>query len=378
MREQELDLLNQEYTSQRHNFDRRFYASVGADVPHASTLLEEVFNDLDQQKFGVSWWIGCPIPERILMSDYLYQCLDAIEKNLGEAKLHYFEWLDARDRQNERIVNVVTRDECGDLRQKMPPSNAPIDDLPTRLEALHLCGFFRAIGSCVDCLGAAIIGVLGLKTGLRKSDMASAEKALAKINTPITPGEQLQVEFMTQLETTKRNSGPVDWFEWTMQYRNMFVHRGRRLIYNQLMPRDVDLYDDLGHLIPRMTSTLHMATNPDKSDVEALIMNRVVLSEDADVTFRGVFQSCRQVLETTCERLLAIWRQRRLDPALIEQPAVQWSGQGRPCAFSGYTPDAEPLGADEMTGHPIVFQRMLAAAVDDAHRNFWDNSPWAE
>jgi hypothetical protein len=28
--------------------------------------------------------------------------------------------------------------------------------------------------------------------------------------------------------------------------------------------------------------------------------------------------------EAVCERLLTIWREQREDPALIEQPAMQW------------------------------------------------------
>jgi hypothetical protein len=43
---------------------------------------------------------------------------------------------------------------------------------------------------------------------------------------------------------------------------------------------------------------------------------------------------------------------------------------------TGYTPSAEPLGADEMIGHRVLFHRMLAASAYDAHRNLWTNSPW--
>src|SRR4029453_7727149 len=121
------------------------------------------------------------------------------------------------------------------------------------------------------------------------------------------------------LQTVKNDSGPTDWFEWTIQYRNMFVHRGRRLIYNQLKPRDVLLLDHMERVIPRSTSSLHMATHPDKSDAEVLIRNRIVLNEDADVTFNGIFTSCRDMLEAVCERLVSIWEARRADPALIEQ-----------------------------------------------------------
>lgn len=376
MRNEEMDRLSQPYTTARGNLDRRFYSSIGADVPHASELLSEIFNDLDERTFGVSWWESLPPEERILISDYLYQCVDGIEKGLGEAKLHYFEWLEARDKQNQRIANVISRNEYGELEQKMPASHAAIDDLPNKLEALHLCGFFRAIGSSLDCLGAAIIGVLGLPAPLRKSDIISAEKALARITAANSQGEQLQLDFKAFLESVKQRSGPEDWFEWTMQYRNMFVHRGRRIIYNQMKPREVLLLDHLERIIPRATSSLHMATHPDKSDAEALIQNRIVLNEDADVTFNGIFASCRNMLEVVTENLLSIWRERRANPTLIEQPADQWSSLFKPCKFTGYTPNAEPLGADTMISHPVLRHRMLSASVDDAHRGLWLNSKW--
>jgi hypothetical protein len=161
-----------------------------------------------------------------------------------------------------------------------------------------------------------------------------------------------------------------------MQYRNMFVHRGRRVIYNQIKPRDVLLLDHMEQIIPRSTSSLHMATHPDKSDAEALIRNKIVLNEDADVTFNGIFGSCRDVLDVVSERLVSIWKERRAAPTLILQPASQWSGSFRPCQFTGYTPNAEPLGADMMIGHPVLRHRMLSASVDDAHRGLWVNSKW--
>lgn len=38
MRKEELELLAQEYTESRRDFDRRFYDAIGADVPHAGKL----------------------------------------------------------------------------------------------------------------------------------------------------------------------------------------------------------------------------------------------------------------------------------------------------------------------------------------------------
>jgi len=159
VRQEEISNLNEPYTNPRVEIDRRFNSSIGADVPSASQLVKEIFNDLDEASFGISWWKSVAPEQRILIGDYLYACADGIERNLAEAKLHYWEWLDARDRQNKRIADVIKRYPNGELGIKTPPSCAPIDDMPSKLEELHICGFFRAIGSSLDCLGGAIIGV---------------------------------------------------------------------------------------------------------------------------------------------------------------------------------------------------------------------------
>jgi len=378
MRQEDIKTLIERYTSQRTELDRRFESSIGANVPSAGRLFIEICRDLDTASFGISWWGTVPVEERILISDYLYQCAEGIEKNLAEAKLHYLEWLHARDRQNSQIADGIKVDQNGELYFKPPTSNAPIDDLPTKLEGLHLCGFFRAIGSSLDCLGAVIIGVMGLDTSLRRSSINIAEKVLSNVKTTGDPGLQLQLDFRVFFGEIKKSSGPEDWLEWADQYRNMFVHRGRRLTHNQVQPREPPLYDSAGQWIPRAISTLHLAKYPDKSDAEAFIRLDMILSEDAEETLSGVFQSCKELEEHVCNRLLSVWEERRAHPSLIEQPRTQWADKKvRSCRFNGYAPVATPGIADSMTGNPVLFRRMLAASADDAHRSkVWANSQW--
>lgn len=380
MRQEELTLLNEPYTDARGDIDRRFDSKVGADIPSAINLFNEITGDLDTKSFGISWWQMVPVQERILISDYLYQCGDGVGKNLVEAKLHYWEWLDAREKQNHRIADGIKYQLDGEPYFKHPPSHSASDDLINRMETLHLCGFFQAIGSSLDCLGALIIGVLGLDTSLRHSSINSAEKSLLKVKDLGLPGIKLQIEFRNFFENVKTSSGPVDWLEWADQYRNIFVHRGRRLTHNEIIPREPPLYNPQGMRIPRVTSLMHLAKYPDKSEAEALVKLDMLLDEDADETLKGVFKSTRELEEATCERLLAIWQERRNNPSLIEQPPTQWTTKRlRQCSFSGYDPKAEALDLDAMTGHPVLFNRMKAASADDAHRDItWANSPWMD
>lgn len=378
MRNADFNKLNKPYNERNGLFDHRFEAAIGADIPSAEKLVEDIFNDLDVNTFGVRWWSSLPTQERILISDYLYQSVNGIEDNLVEAKLHLLEWIDAREKNNDKIADVISRNKFGELQVKMPPSKNAQDDLLNKLEGMHICGFLRAIGSSLDCLGATIIGVLALPTSLRRSDIAKAEKALNKIQPLGDKGSQIQFDFKDLFERFKKSVGPEDWLEWTDQYRNMYVHRGRRTTFHQIVPRENPIYDANGKWIPRANSTTHLAKYPDRSDAEALIKGKdVQLNEDAEVTLKGIFNSARNLNENLCEELLKIWRERRNDPFCLEQPQVQWDNKIRPCNFTGYTQNIEPFNADVMISNPITLRRMLASSLEDKQRNFWNNSNWS-
>ncbi|MFN0141202.1 MAG: hypothetical protein ACKVQW_14075 [Pyrinomonadaceae bacterium] len=373
MRREDLKRLEKPYDREtRIEIDRRFHASIGADVPSANALAREIWRDLEPDVFGIGWWT-LPDDERILIGDYLYQCTVGIATNLVEAKLHYLEWLDARDRANDRIADVVKFDAFGNSDLKMPPSRAPIDDLPNALESLHICGFFRAIGSSLDCLGAAIIGVLALKAGLRRSDIGVAEKALQVADA------QIQKDFLDFYSDAKAVVGVNDWFEWTNAYRNMLIHRGRLIVQYQLVQRENPLLDARGKTIIRTKATKHLSKFPNKSDVEVWLQPPSrVLDEDAEVTLQGVFRSCRDLEETVCEQLVRIWKERRANPTLLEQPISQWKKPTRSTAFNGYSTPSKGVGGDMGMMNPVVGRRLRASAADDAHRHRWHGSKWAE
>ena len=374
MRREDLRQFEEPYAESRIEIDRRFHASIGADVPSANALVREILNDLDDTTLGIRWW-NLPNEERILISDYLYQCGFAIETNLVEAKLHILEWLDTREQENWRLADVVSIDGLGNVSAEIPSSTAPIHDLPARLEDMHICGFFQAIGSSLDCLAAVIVGVLGLDTPFRRSGTIQTEQALQGI---ASNGNRIQLDFRDFYETTKTACGPDDWLSWAQQYRHMLIHRGRRLIRHTLAARENPLFDSRERLIPRTNVTTHLSKDPDRSDVEAWIKSRyITLQEDAEITLNGVFNSSRVFEETICGRLVSIWQERRQNPILIQQPASQWNSNIRACNFDGYSDEGEDESAGRSgMANRVVLHRMLAAAVDDQHRGFWASSPY--
>ena len=374
MRREDLTKLETPYQESKTEIDRRFHTALEADVPSANILVREILGDLDRTTYGIPWLTGITDQERVLISDYLYQCAYAIETNLVEANLHILEWFDARDHQNRRIADVVQY-EGGEFKQKMPPALAPIDDLPARLGDMHVCGFFQAIGSSLDCLSAVVVGVLGLKSKLRRCDIGKMEQAFNKIP---ADGSVRQVEFPDFYEAQRKDAGPDDWLNWTNQMRNMLIHRGRRIIYHSLVQRCNPLLDSKGKTIMRSDATMHLPKDPDRSDVEAWIKDpNIVLSEDAGITLTGIFKSCRQFHESICERLVTVYRERRTDPPLITQPASQWDLDIRESSFEGYEPPRSSLDEDNVgMSHGTVLHRMISAAVMDQQRTFWEGSPY--
>ena len=121
---------------------------------------------------------------------------------------------------------------------------------------------------------------------------------------------------------------------------------------------------------------MHLVREPDKSDAEGFMQKNVVLNEDATSTLTGIFKSCRDMEETICERLVAIWRQRRSDPALIEQPARQWDSNFKSGSLGGYDLNAEPIEKDAVIGSGVMLDRMISSGTVDTLHSMWKNTPW--
>jgi hypothetical protein len=125
MRQEEIEMLSERYDLQAQHEVDLFDAVIVASLAGANGLSQDILNDLDPKTLGVSWWSSLPVQERILIGDYLYQCANGIEVNLAEAKLHYIEWLDARDRINRRIAGSVSVDSSLQTRCLLRPSMMP-------------------------------------------------------------------------------------------------------------------------------------------------------------------------------------------------------------------------------------------------------------
>ncbi len=374
-RPKEKQILDTPYEPLNIDNDRRFANAIGARVFSSAKLGKEIHDDLDTNTFGISWWSHLNQQERILASDYLYQCVSGIEANLIEARLHYYMWQHVRDLQDEKIKDAVQLDQNGTPQTKLPPSTTPYDDLPNKLEGMHITGFFRAIGSSLDCLGAVIIGVLGLKKELRICYFKTAQGALSNLENAQPPANPIHFAFRDTYNKAVSNCGPKGWINWATLYRNSLVHRGRPVWTHQLHPRPI--INMPGATRFQTSQETHLEKYPDWSDVESWIKtDHPVLAEEANRTLSGIYVSSMKFSEAICCELLSIWQTRRMEPNLVKQPKNQWALSGKRCGFDGYS-SRQDLEFDSVTTSPILLKRMRAASVHPKHaRNLWQDSLW--
>ena len=353
-----------------------FADAIGVAIPSMRELHNEVFSDLDDKRHGIGWWAPHPgTSRRILISDQLLMCIASIETNLVEAGLHLMEFRDFEEQQDRIIARAIQHDRQGRPSIKMPPRERATDDLPDRMAALHVAGFFRAVGSALDCLGATIVGVLALPTSILKADLDRAISTLEKVKAPRTEGEKVQAAFRAELEKLVAAAGPPGWLPWATDYRNMLVHRGRRLEVSSLTRRGALLYtaDETPVMLAR--SVRQLAQDPGLSEVEVLVpVASLVLTEDAAATLEGVMASTLALSDKTAASLVHIWKRRRAEPALLTQPKEQWR-DGRASAsrgFAGYKPGTVASNIDTLVSHPTFARRLQVAALDTAARKKWD------
>jgi hypothetical protein len=294
--------------------------------------------------------------------------------NMTEAALHWLEYLDASDRDSERFGDAVKM-ENGRPTMTAPRPRCPLDQLVPELIRIHYAGMIRGLASALDCLAGVIIGVTALPMNILKADFGKARAGLGKLSGAANDGARMQAHFAASLETSIAAAGPPGWLEWTLDLRNMLVHRGRRIEYGQFVPRTPVLYGADALPVLRARRVTNLPRDPGRSDVEVFLDTpwTLVLSEEGERTLQGLTGSTKGLLETTAKDLLEFWQWRRDHPAALRQPASQWP-QGRSTqstGFNGYAPGTLELAPGMAIVHPVFARRIHSAALDDRARPQW-------
>lgn len=350
---------------------------LGVEIPKWKQLELAVLEDLSTQApYGIAWWAPHPgTSRRILISDQLYACTRSVLDNMVESALHLLEALDWSDRESDRLANVVSV-ENGKLVVKMPRPQNPLEALGNQMVRLHVAGAVRALAGALDCTAGTIIGVLALPTSILKADFGVLRSLLKKVvATASTEGERVQAIFGAKFEGLISSVGPEGWLEWALAFRNMLVHRGRRIELGQFVQRTPVLYGPEGQPVLRARRVTHLPRDPGRSDVEVFLdaSSTPLLTESDDQTLYGLIESTKSFVEGIGQELGEVWNWRRTHPDSLPQPKRQWPDgpSTESTGFSGYAPGSFKYSPSMMTTHPVVFKRMRASALDDEARSRW-------
>ena len=245
-------------------------SALGMALPNLRKLEEAILADLvPSPPYGISWWGPSLRPAlRILVSDQLYACTTSVSDNLYEASLHWREFLDWKDRDDELIpVNV----ESGQPEPGTPERTNPLQVLTPQMKQLHAIGVIRALSSALDCLAGTIVAIVALPTNILRADFKRVQGKLKNARkqeaSDRTKAREIQAQLSDTIDSLIDQHGPPGWVRWMLDYRNMLVHRGRRIECGQIVPSRVLSSDGSP---ARAVRHSYLPRDPARSDVEVL------------------------------------------------------------------------------------------------------------
>ena len=353
---------------------------LGVQTPNWEALERSIFDDfVTEWPYGIGWWAPHPgTSRRILISDQLHACSTSVSTNLIEAGVHWLELLGAVDREDSFQADAI-RIVHGEPQVFPPPRLTPLESLGPDMVRLHEVGVARALSGALDCAAGTIIGVMALPLSILKAGFVGVQRHFERRETGTTEGERRQEQFANHLTETIASVGPAGWLDWVLNFRNMLVHRGRRIEFGQFVRRDPVLVDPSGRPVPRSRVVTHLPLDPDRSDMDVHREPDLppVLTEDVRQTLEGSMRSVCALVEALGEQLAAEWEWRKEHPGTLTQPRAQWprvSDPARPNPqplFEGYAPGSHAYRPGVFIAHHDTGRRLLAAALMDHQRHEW-------
>lgn len=330
--------------------DERVAARLRVSVPAARSLAETIYGDLDERVFGIGWWYPHVETRRsILIADHLYLATDALAPCLVEARLHQLELEDTWDEEDRRLQRHLS---AGGDPTKFPPPVDATDELPFILENLHLAGVFRAVAHALDCLAAVVIAIGDLPVDMKRASWPAVLRSLTADNRP----------FPTALLALVHQSGPSAWIEWTLEMRNMMVHRPRVMSFGSIG----FIGGDLHVRIPpqeRVHITQLLPRTPTGSAAEGFAaagtFGPTLLTEDGSITIERLVRSTTQLTESVAALAQDEWLRRRDAGEVQVRAARQWPAVGTQVhPFEGFAPGSAQLTPDVMMSSPRMIHRL--------------------
>jgi hypothetical protein len=324
-----------------------YAASVGVRCENMKALADTLLERFRASDGGFAALASLPIDVRAIVSDQIVGAAQAAPRNLLEARLH-------GDDLNSLLEDGVPFPE---------PSLASQED-STRID-MAVVGFFRAIGSTLDCLAAGSIGIVRLPLSIRR---ASFGQLLT------LPGERL-AEHSCWAQVRACIDGyagePPGWLKWALEMRHALMHRPR--LMSVMLPREVSSPELAlpAHVMrqvmrerirfdPRFRSRPWLPDMQHLADGASGGLAGSVLAETEIQTARGVFEATQRLAEGLATLLLALIDD--ADVVAIDPPERNWAIEPDPAIeFQGFAPQKLPR---EMAGiiSPADAERIKLAA----------------
>jgi hypothetical protein len=232
---------------------------------------------------------------------------------------------------------------------------------------MHLTGFFRALGSALDCLAAATVAVARSPEPIARADQASFGRLIHRAATePVLAALAAALRASSEAE-------PVGWLEWTAEMRNHVIHRARQLeIWLPAVRRkagSATLYVQTtrpAHEILR--SRPHLRREPWLPDMDALSRHGAAsgawMAEPACRTLPRLRARVNALAEDVARELLSLWTSTELvapvGPWLPQAPRPAWR-IARAEQFAGFDPDYLTAPATSIVMNPRDAGRAIVA-----------------
>jgi hypothetical protein len=329
--------------------------SLGVQSGRLRALTDRLESDFRASDGGYGTLQALVMPQRAIVSDQILGGAQGTTRNLLEARLH------------ERDVNSLLA-EGVPLDEPTPEGHerdAKID--------MGFVGFFRGLGSALDCIAGTAIGVLRLPFSIRR---ASFSKLLG-LNENLAGQHQSWNELKELI--AEQADEPPGWLRWTLEMRHAFMHRPR--LMSLMLPREAPepplwLPNPAKRLLmrERLRFDPHFRRRPWLPDMQHLAdpqlggFPQAVLGERATQTVRGCFEATNMLTERLAELLLAKWDDE--DVAAISPPDQTWiTDAPLDLEFGGFAPASFPskLSAGLISPHDAERIRLAAELHRSGH-----------
>jgi hypothetical protein len=348
------------------------FDKMGHNILSVSKLDELLVSDLDTQNGSISWWNSyseIPLHLRILISDQMIQSISSIKEVLFEFAIHYNELISLWKKENDENRNLVSI-ENGAPRINLKPKTHDALIAEQKID-MTMKSFFESGVTVLDCLGAACIGILGLPLDLRRADFASLKSGLEKLKNP----DHLAHTYFIKISEAESKSGPKNWLNYMVEFRNLLSHRARTLSVRTLSPEILSLVDPkTGENIVHTKIVYLLSQCPNSSEMEMWANGTIhTLEESAEITLKGLKESLFTFTNEVCDVLTAAWIDRKETPLSIPIPKRQWKYKfpKNENTFQGYAPGTLVFQPESITVSYRQILRMKSALVDGDRIEFW-------